>query len=201
MEQASADEDASSPACNEAADSRATGEAASSDSEWSDTDESPVPSILDDEDYEDYDTHESCEEASRLIRDDPCEKKCLKGKETELRNFLQSVSGMERSERVTSITLTVLAVLIQTDTFTYHRGNSVRNKFHYFLPLRYKGQILGGTFAAKPHGNKKNKNASVIDIRWLIDWFTEFAKEVGDVVPVRVCMKKTVDGTVRKYYR
>ncbi|RAW30532.1 hypothetical protein PC110_g13114 [Phytophthora cactorum] len=62
MEQASADEDASSPACNEAADSRATGEAASSDSEWSDTDESPVPSILDDEDYEDYDTHESCEE-------------------------------------------------------------------------------------------------------------------------------------------
>ncbi|KAG3156888.1 hypothetical protein PC128_g21771 [Phytophthora cactorum] len=222
MEQASADEDASSPACNETADSRATGEAASSDSEWSDTDESPVPSILDDEDYEDYETHESCEEASRLIRDDPCEKKCLKGKETELRNFLQSVSGMERSERVTSITLTVLAVLIQTDTFTYHRGNGVRNKFHYFLPLvgevcalsfcasygitlvtvqRYKGQILGGTFAAKPHGNKKNKNASVIDIRWLIDWFTEFAKEVGDVVPVRVCMKKTVDGTVRKYYR
>ncbi|KAG3116811.1 hypothetical protein PI124_g4695 [Phytophthora idaei] len=93
MEQASADEDASSPARNKAADSRATGEAASFDSEWSDTDESPVPLIVDDEDYE---THGSCEEvegsaedlsfflvdesvaeqASRLIRDDPCEKKC-----------------------------------------------------------------------------------------------------------------------------
>ncbi|KAG4233211.1 hypothetical protein PC116_g18568 [Phytophthora cactorum] len=179
MEQASADEDASSPARNEAADSRATGEAASSDSEWSGTDDYPVPSIVDDEDYE---TRESCEEASRLIRDDPCEKKCLKGKETELGNFLQSVSGMERSVRVTII-MAVLVVLIQTDTIMYHRGNGVRNKFHYFLPLLHKGQILGGTFAAKPHGNKKNKNASVIDIRWLIDWFTEFAKEVGDVVP------------------
>ncbi|KAG3143901.1 hypothetical protein PI124_g15531 [Phytophthora idaei] len=111
--------------------------------------------------------------------------------------------------------------MLQTDTITNHRGNGVRRKFHYFLPLvgkvcalsfcpsygitlvtvqRYEGQIFGGTFAAKPHGNKKNKNASVIDIRWLIDWFTEFAKEVGDVVPVRVRMKKTVDGTVRKYY-
>ncbi|KAG2772385.1 hypothetical protein PC129_g19828 [Phytophthora cactorum] len=59
MEQASADEDASSPARNEAADSRATGEAASSDSEWSGTDDYPVPSIVDDEDYE---TRESCEE-------------------------------------------------------------------------------------------------------------------------------------------
>ncbi|KAG2937741.1 hypothetical protein PC117_g11548 [Phytophthora cactorum] len=197
MEQASADEDASSPARNEAADSRATGEAASSDSEWSGTDDYPVPSIVDDEDYE------TPEQASRLIRDDPCEKKCLKGKETELGNFLQSVSGMERSVRVTII-MAVLVVLIQTDTIMYHRGNGVRNKFHYFLPLvgkvcdlsfcasygitlvtvqLHKGQILGGTFAAKPHGNKKNKNASVIDIRWLIDWFTEFAKEVGDVVP------------------
>ncbi|KAG3023239.1 hypothetical protein JG687_00018891 [Phytophthora cactorum] len=95
MEQTSADKDASSLARNEAADSRATGEAVSSDIEWSDTDESPVPSIVDDEDYE---THESCEEveggvdglslflvdesvaeqSSRLIRDDPCEKKRLK---------------------------------------------------------------------------------------------------------------------------
>ncbi|KAG3116810.1 hypothetical protein PI125_g4356 [Phytophthora idaei] len=65
---------------------------------------------------------------------------------------------------------------------------------------RYKSQILGGTFAAKPHENKKRKDASVVDIRWLIDWFTEFAKEVGDVVSVRVRMKKTVDGTVRNYY-
>ncbi|KAG6944395.1 hypothetical protein JG688_00017105 [Phytophthora aleatoria] len=111
MEQASADEDASSPARNKAADSRATGEAASSDSEWSDTDESPVPLIVDDEDHE---THESCEEvegsaedlslflvdesvaeqASRLIRDDPCEKKCLKGKETELGSLCQGWRGL-----------------------------------------------------------------------------------------------------------
>ncbi|KAG3100004.1 hypothetical protein PI125_g14852 [Phytophthora idaei] len=66
MEQASADEDASSPVRNEAADLRATGEAASSDSEWSDADESPVPSIVDDEDYE---THDSCEELQQTMDD------------------------------------------------------------------------------------------------------------------------------------
>ncbi|KAG3002502.1 hypothetical protein PC119_g16300 [Phytophthora cactorum] len=62
----------------------------------------------------DYETHESCEEvegsaedlsfflvdesvaeqASRLIRDDPCEKKCLKGKETELGSLCQGWRGL-----------------------------------------------------------------------------------------------------------
>ncbi|KAH7461861.1 uncharacterized protein KRP23_13726 [Phytophthora ramorum] len=74
------------------------------DSEWSDTDESPVASSARDDDYE---THESCEDggvdeedlsvylideslaakASRLIKEDPCEAKRLGGKETNLGNF------------------------------------------------------------------------------------------------------------------
>ncbi|GMF51759.1 unnamed protein product [Phytophthora fragariaefolia] len=194
MEQLPANEGVPPPAPAQAADSGSSGAAVSSDSEWSDTDESPVASIVDDDDYK---THESCkevegcdedlsaflvdgsvaEQASRLVRDDPCEQKCLKGKEAELGNFLQSVSGMERSERITSV-MTALPVLMQADTASFHRGNGVRIKFRYYLPLdgkvcalsscasygctlgtiqRYKAQIRRGEFAAKPHGNKKNK--------------------------------------------
>ncbi|GMF34905.1 unnamed protein product [Phytophthora fragariaefolia] len=187
MEQPPANEDVPPPAPAQAADSGSSGAAVSLDSEWSDADESPVALITDDDDYE---MHESCEEveesdedlsaflvdgsvaeqASRLVRDDLCEQKCLKGKEAELGKFLQSVSGMERSERITSV-MAALAVPMQADTASLHP------------------QIRRGEFAAKPHGNKKNKNASVIDARWLIERFTEFAKEVGDVVPVRVRMK------------
>ncbi|GMF54335.1 unnamed protein product [Phytophthora fragariaefolia] len=194
MEQPPANEGVPPPAPAQAADSGSSGAAVSLDSEWSDTDESPVASIVDDDDYE---THESCEEveecdedlsaflvdgsvaeqASRLVRDDPCEQKCLKGKEAELGNFLQSVSGMERSERITSV-MTALAVLMEADTASFHRGNGLRNKFRYFLPLvsnvcalsfcasygctlgtiqRYKAQIRRGEFAAIVMGTRKTK--------------------------------------------
>ncbi|GMF16163.1 unnamed protein product [Phytophthora fragariaefolia] len=163
MEQPPANEGAPPPpAPAQAADSGSSGAAVSSDSEWSDTDESPVASIVDDNDYE---MHESCEEveesdedlsaflvdgsvaeqASRLVRDDPCEQKCLKGKEAELGNFLQSVSEMDISERITSV-MTALAVLMQADTASFRRGNGVHNKFRYFLPLVDK--VCALTFCA-----------------------------------------------------
>ncbi|EGZ25716.1 hypothetical protein PHYSODRAFT_247836 [Phytophthora sojae] len=52
----------------------------------------------------------------------------------------------------------------------------------------------------KDHGNKLNKNASQVDVVWLVKWFTSFAEEVGEVVPVRVRMQKKIDGSVQKYY-
>ncbi|GMF56153.1 unnamed protein product [Phytophthora fragariaefolia] len=124
------------PAPAQAADSGSSGAVVSSDSEWSDTDESPVASIVDPDDYE---THESCEEveesdedvsaflvdrsvaeqASRLVRDDPCEQKCLKRTEAELGNFLQSVSGMERSERITSVLTALYKADLKAASYTH----------------------------------------------------------------------------------
>ncbi|GMF59710.1 unnamed protein product [Phytophthora fragariaefolia] len=161
---------------NTAADSGSSGAAVSSDNEWSDTDESPLASIVDDDDYE---THEGCEEmeesdedlsaflvdrsvaeqASRLVRDDPCEQKCLKRKEAELGNFLQSVSGMERSERITSV-MTALAVLMQADTTSFHRGNGVRNNFRYFLPL--VGKVCALSFGAS-YGSCRGKGTDQVN--------------------------------------
>ena len=65
---------------------------------------------------------------------------------------------------------------------------------------KIQGQIRRGYFSPTLHGNVNNKNASVIDLSWLTSWFKEFAGEVGDVVPVRVRLKKTKDGVIRKYY-
>ncbi|KAE8910310.1 hypothetical protein PF005_g1519 [Phytophthora fragariae] len=65
---------------------------------------------------------------------------------------------------------------------------------------RYKKRIRDGNMAIKDHGNKLNKNASQVDVVWLVKWFTEFAEEVGDVVPVRVRMQKKIDGTTQKFY-
>ncbi|KAE8989384.1 hypothetical protein PR002_g21460 [Phytophthora rubi] len=69
------------------------------------------------------------------------------------------------------------------------------------MPIqRYKKRIRDGNMAIKDHGNKLNKNASQVDVVWLVKWFTEFAEEVGEVVPVRVRMQKKIDGTTQKFY-
>ncbi|ETI44137.1 hypothetical protein F443_11144 [Phytophthora nicotianae P1569] len=110
---------------------------------------------------------------------------------------------------------------MQTDTATRRRGKGEREKFHYYLSFvgqvcrsafahclgvksltiqRYKRRVRERNIAAKEHGNKLNKNASSVDVVWLVKWFKEFAAEVGDVVPVRVRTQKTKDGVVNKYY-
>ncbi|POM79035.1 Hypothetical protein PHPALM_3367 [Phytophthora palmivora] len=133
----------------------------SSSSDCSETDLSPVASIVGDDDYE---THAGCEEdtaededlsvylldesvadqTARLVREGPCEAKCLNGKEGDLGNFLTSLSTMEKAERVTSL-MTALAVLKETDTRKYHRGKELRIKFHYFLPLIATTFAIGAT--------------------------------------------------------
>ncbi|GMF27605.1 unnamed protein product [Phytophthora lilii] len=40
----------------------------------------------------------------------------------------------------------------------------------------------------------------MVDLVWLVKWFTRFSEGVGEVVPVRVRMQKNKDGVVKKYY-
>lgn len=157
---------------------------------------------------------------SRLIQEDACKKKCLEGKTSQLEQFLCSLSQMSSSERKQNI-LTALAVLKETDTVQRHRGYGLREQFHYYLLLvghvcraawcaaygvspptvtRYRNRINDGIFSVKAHGNRLNQNASAVDLRWLISWFTDFAKSVGEVVPVRVRKRATVDGVVKLQY-
>ncbi|ETO75437.1 hypothetical protein F442_08821 [Phytophthora nicotianae P10297] len=118
-----------------------------------------------------------------LITGDECEKGCWKGKSRELEWLTCSLGQMTKAEKTTCI-LTLVGVLMQTDTATRRRGKSEREKFHYYLPFvgqvcrsafahclgvkpltiqRYKRRVREGNIAAKEHGNKRNKNASTID--------------------------------------
>ncbi|ETL84345.1 hypothetical protein L917_15809 [Phytophthora nicotianae] len=127
---------------------------------------------------------------------------------------------MSRTEKTTCI-LTLIGVLMQTDTAGRRRGTGEREKFHYYLPFvghvcrpsfarclgvqpltvqRYKRRVRDGFIAAAAHGNKANKNALKVNLVWLVKWFKALAAEVGEVVPVRVRMQKTQDGMEKKYY-
>ncbi|POM81324.1 Hypothetical protein PHPALM_720 [Phytophthora palmivora] len=155
-----------------------------------------------------------------LIEADPCTSKCLKDKETAIGGFLCSLSQMSSSERKQS-KLTALAVLKEADTVLRHRGSGLREQFNYYLLLvgrvcrsawcacygvstptvtRYRNRINDGIFSVKAHGHHLNVNARAVDIRWLVSWFKEFAKSVGDVVPVRVRKQTTVDGVIKLHY-
>ncbi|EGZ22294.1 hypothetical protein PHYSODRAFT_330122 [Phytophthora sojae] len=157
---------------------------------------------------------------TNLIQDDVCERRCLQGKAGELEWLTCSLGQVSKPEKTTCI-LTLLGVLMQTDTAERRRGNGEREKFHYYLPFvgrvrrpsfarclgvqpltiqRYKRRVRDGNIAAKVHGNRLNKNTSKIYLVWLVKWFKEFAAEVGEMVHVRVRMQKTKNGMVEKYY-
>ncbi|GMF27002.1 unnamed protein product [Phytophthora fragariaefolia] len=120
---------------------------------------------------------------SKLIREDKCERHCLEGKARELEWLICSLGQMTKGERTTCI-LTLIGVLVQSDTSVRRRGAGEREKFHYYLPLvghicrpsfanclgvqpltilRYKRRVREGNISAKVHGNKLNKNASMVD--------------------------------------
>ncbi|EGZ22429.1 hypothetical protein PHYSODRAFT_249657 [Phytophthora sojae] len=157
---------------------------------------------------------------TNLIRDDVRERRCLQGKAGELEWLMCSLGQMSKPEKTICI-LTLLGVLMQTDTAERRRGNDEREKFHYYLPFvgrvrrpsfarclgvqpltiqRYKRRVRDGNIAAKVHGNRLNKNTSKIYLVWLVKWFKEFAAEVGEMVHVRVRMQKTKNGMMEKYY-
>ncbi|ETL24686.1 hypothetical protein F441_21972 [Phytophthora nicotianae CJ01A1] len=77
---------------------------------------------------------ELCELVTRLIQEDPCNKKCLKGKAMELEQFLCSLSQMTSGEKKQIIKPT-LAVLKKTDTVLRHRDHGLREQFNFYLPL------------------------------------------------------------------
>ncbi|KAK1945933.1 hypothetical protein P3T76_002981 [Phytophthora citrophthora] len=160
------------------------------------------------------------QQVAGLISADKCKRRCLEGKAREIEWLTCSLGQMTKAEKTTCI-LTLIGVLMQTDTAPRRRGTDEREKFHFYLPYvghvcrtafahclgvqpltvqRYKRRVREGDIATKEHGNKLNKNASTIDAVWLVRWFKEFASEVGEVVPVRVRMQKTKDGVVNKYY-
>ncbi|KAK1942612.1 hypothetical protein P3T76_006111 [Phytophthora citrophthora] len=145
-----------------------------------------------------------------LISADKYKRRCLEEKTKEL-------DQKTKTEKTTCI-LTLIGVLVQTDTASRRRGTVEHEKFHFYLPFvshvcrtafahclgvrpltvqRYKRRVREGNIATKEHGNKLNKN---IDAVWLVRWFKEFASEVGEVVPVRARLQKTKDGVVTKYY-
>ncbi|ETP44490.1 hypothetical protein F442_08911 [Phytophthora nicotianae P10297] len=65
---------------------------------------------------------------------------------------------------------------------------------------RYKTRIRNGSISVAKHSKNKKKHASKVGVFCLVRWFERFAEEVGEVVPVRVRMQKTVNGTTQKYY-
>eukprot|EP00644_Phytophthora_capsici_P005658 jgi/Phyca11/98436/e_gw1.2.786.1 len=159
------------------------------------------------------------DQVTSVIEADVCENRCVEGKAKELELLLCSLSTMTKAEKSISL-YTLLGVLMEVPV-DRARGYGLRDKFAYYLPFvgkvcrptfarcygvvpltvqRYKAHVRGGNIGVKAHGNSLNKNAAAVDLVWLVKWFKEFAEEVGEVVPVRVRMQKTKDGTVKRYY-
>lgn len=65
---------------------------------------------------------------------------------------------------------------------------------------RYKKHVHDGSLSVRSHGYMLNKNAAKVNLVWLVKWFKDFAAEVGEAIPVKVCMQKTKDGVVKRYY-
>ncbi|ETO66345.1 hypothetical protein F444_16474 [Phytophthora nicotianae P1976] len=124
---------------------------------------------------------------TRLIQEDPCNKKCLKGKAMELEQFLCSLSQMTSGEKKQSIIMTL--VVLKKDGYRAASSGSWPTK-----------RINDGIFSVKAHGNLLNQKASAVDLRWLVSWFKRFAVSVGDVVSVRVRRKETKEGEIKMYY-
>ncbi|ETN14128.1 hypothetical protein PPTG_07787 [Phytophthora nicotianae INRA-310] len=94
-----------------------------------------------------------------LINGDEREMGCLKGKSRELEWLTCSLGQTTKTEKTTCI-LTLVGVLMQTDTATRRRGKGEREKFHYYLPFVGQRRVREENIAAKEHGNKPNKNTS-----------------------------------------
>ncbi|KAJ0397932.1 hypothetical protein P43SY_006054 [Pythium insidiosum] len=155
------------------------------------------------------------EEARRLLEFDPCDRKCIEGKGDLVEKFLSSWHNLNRQQRKQHV-LSALATLV-----TEHANSNERLRFPYVLPVvgvvcrpmfcemygistntisRYRARVQDGSFHIQRHGNTGNKHAQIMDTEWLASWFRSFAKDVGEVVPVRVRRRETVEGRVRSTY-
>ncbi|KAH9058531.1 hypothetical protein Ae201684P_005874 [Aphanomyces euteiches] len=176
--------------------------------------------MSDDSDGSDHAIVQNSSNACDPYATDCCDKSCKVGKEKEISNFLASAALMSKREKQTCMT-TCLSLLwkSKTEPSEATQGKKTRVRFTYRVPLvgdvcratfaecfgvssptidRCRQRIAQGLVAAKEHGNQKNKNAHVINIQKVVEWFEAFAKQVGEVVPVRVRTKTTLDGAVIK---
>ncbi|KAH9152930.1 hypothetical protein AeRB84_004733 [Aphanomyces euteiches] len=144
--------------------------------------------------------------ARELCYIDCCDKNCMAEKEEEIAGFLASVSQMSKGEKQTCM-LTCLSLLWKPKSQATDSNKKTWVRFQYRVPVvgdvcriaftqcfgvstptleRYRLRIARGEFGAKTHGNKQNHNAVTINVKKVVDWFEDFAKQVGEVVPVRV---------------
>jgi hypothetical protein len=155
-----------------------------------------------------------------LLQGHQCESQCIAGKEADLQRFLLSTAQMNKEELKTSI-YTALAILKEADVADRRRGECIRHRYAYYLPFvgrvcreafcecyksststikRIRAQIKGGSFAPQTHGGVNNKNASAIDVSWLVSWYKGLAAAIGEVVPVRIRKQTTINGKVHLHY-
>lgn len=155
-----------------------------------------------------------------IIDADTCEANCVSEKEEELQSCLLALQRLGKQQRRLSM-LTALSELKTADIAQRHRGHGARDRFAYFLPMvgkvcrrvfclaynvapvtikRLRQQIKDGSFAPKEHGGRINADAAKVDVAWLVEWFTSFARQVAELVPVHVRRQETVNGAVKRYY-
>ncbi|DBA02537.1 TPA: hypothetical protein N0F65_011009 [Lagenidium giganteum] len=103
--------------------------------------------------------------------------------------------------------MATLALLLQSDLTKSRRGVGINNRVVYLVPYvgvvcrdcffrtyelsvstltRLRREIEDGSFSPALHRGRGNTNKRQIDVPWLMEWFLDFAKTVGDVAPVRV---------------
>ncbi|KAF0734564.1 hypothetical protein Ae201684_008806 [Aphanomyces euteiches] len=202
-----------------------SGDEPGSESDWCSADSHDSDYWDDVSDISDDDTATQHVESTPNIADicakPCCERLCMAGREKTLTDFFASLSEMTKRERQTCI-LTSLSILWTTKLSRAVEptgDKTTRTRFQYRLPFvgqvcrsafaecfgistptidRYRQRIARGRVSAKPHGNRQNQNAIAIDVKKVVEWFQEFAAQVGEVVPVRVRHKTTSDGVVTK---
>lgn len=146
-----------------------------------------------------------------------------RGKKDALDKLVISLSRMSKNERrCTMLSGLALCEAFSMDPKSTTKGKArQRKRFEYVLPyvgkvcteaymacydishrhlIQARKQVELGDISVRPHGNLKNKHATVHDPDAIAQWFREMAAEVGETVPLRVRMKKKTGDRLVRYY-
>jgi hypothetical protein len=157
-----------------------------------------------------------------------CSKMCLTGKRDGMTKLLASLKSMSKDEhRVSLFTTLAMCTVIADEERPSKRQRGAapdkptRERFAYSAPFvgtvcksafellygvshrtlhLYRKRVRSGEIAAKAHGGTGNQNHKELDADMLVNWFADFAQQVGDVVPVRVRLKAIEGSRTRRYY-
>ncbi|KAH9102410.1 hypothetical protein AeMF1_020995 [Aphanomyces euteiches] len=146
--------------------------------------------------------------ATELCATKCCDQNCKAGREKEVANFLASVALISKREKQTCM-MTCLALLwkIKKEPDATAPGKKTRVRFTYPIPL--VGDVCRATFAecfgvSSPTIDRCRLRiangfvAAINSTATVVTWFESFAKEVGEVVPVRVRRRTTENGVMKK---